>query len=302
MQYQAYGYIVSSDLALPALPEAEGTADVHVRLERAPDHLSNERGRGACYSAAPGEALVSIDGIGRFHITNGSEIVVDVAPEADRATLPLFVLNLAFGLLLMQRGDLVLHAAAIETDGKCVALAGTSSAGKSSVAAALHARGYRVLTDELCVIRDQPGRGPCVVPGPPHLQVWADALDRLGHDPSALEPVRPGLRKYALPLGAGHATVGLPLEALYVLQPWGGDDVEITPLTGVPRFEALAKVTYRFEYVQPMALTAVHFDRIRRLLSVSTALLKHPQRWRSMGTMIERLALPAPPGGSRSRS
>ncbi len=297
--YLAFGWVVSSEIALSALPDTRGPADVYVRRGSTPARLPRERGHGVCYSAAPGEALVWIDGVCRLHVRHGTEIIVDAAPGVDTATLQLFVLNLAFGLLFLQRGDLVLHAAVVESEGQSVALAGASSAGKSTVAAALHARGYRVLTDELCIIRDQPGLGPCVVPGPPHLQVWADALPHLGRDAGALAPVRPGLRKYLLPLAAGYADTPLPLKAVYVLRPWVTEEVAVVPLTGAHQFEAIAQHTYHFEYVSPTGHAAAHFDRVSRLRMVPTARVHYPQCWSSMDALIDRLALGAPPDGIR---
>jgi len=294
-RYHAYGCIVASEMALPGLPEADGPPDMRIRFGRTPVRLPAERGRGACYSAAPGEALFWIDGVGRFHVSHGTDITIDASPDTDTSTLQLFTLNQAFGLLLQQRGDLVLHASAVEHGDMCIALAGVSGEGKSSVAAALHARGHQVLTDELCVIRRQPGGHLCVMPGPPGLHVWEDALQHLGHDVTTLAPVRPRLRKYTLPLGAGHATTPRPLSAVYVLRAWSTDAVETTVLSGARQFEAITHATYRFEYVPPMGLKAQHFGQVAALGHVPTVLLRHPMNWRSMDAMIARLGLLAAP-------
>jgi len=54
--------------------------------------------------------------------------------------------------------NVVLHAAVVERDGVAVVLPAPSASGKSTLCAALVLRGWRLLSDELCVIRPQDGR------------------------------------------------------------------------------------------------------------------------------------------------
>lgn len=295
--YHAYGCSIASEIALPALPTADDDGiDVHIRRGRTPLRLPNERGRGVCYSAAPGEALFWIPGIGRFHVRHGAQITVESSADAATAGLQVFLLHLAFGLLFQQRGDLVLHAAVVESDQARVALAGASSAGKSTIAAALHARGYRVVTDELCVLRNLPTLGRCVMPGPPHLQVWADTLRHLGREAGTLTRVRPELGRYLLPLAPGATPLLKPLTAIYVLTPWSSHEVSVTPLSGARQFEALSQNSYHFEYVPPMGLTGRHFGGVSDLRAVPTALLRFPHDWRALEAVLAQIPLGPPPG------
>lgn len=298
-RYRLFDCNIASEMACPELPEAAGgCADVQIRFGTTPDRLPQAVDGGLCLAAAPGEALLSLPGIGRFHVRDGAQIVIEPALDIAQDHLRVFLLNLVFGLLLLQRGELVLHAAVIETDDGCIALAGESGTGKSTLAAALHARGRRVLSDEFCVVRDIPGQGPSVIPGPPYLQVWGDALSRLGHDPERLEPVRPGLKKYVLPLGSGHADRVLPLRGIHVLFPWNGSGAESEALSGADCMEACISNTYRSEYLRPLGLTAAHFAQALKLVGeVPLLRLRTPGHWGAMDQMIE--LLPAGPGRSQ---
>jgi HprK-related kinase A len=53
---------------------------------------------------------------------------------------------------------LLLHAAVVERDGRAVILSGPAGAGKSTLCAALIARGFRFLTDEIALLRPNDGR------------------------------------------------------------------------------------------------------------------------------------------------
>ena len=261
--YSLFGADIRSEIPLPGLPAATSEPAVTIRFGSTPDSLVRSQGGGVCYSAASREALITVPNVGRFHVRAGEAIVVDAVGGVDLDHLRLFLLTVIIGVLLHQRDELVLHAAVVDAPDGCIALAGESSAGKSTLAAVLQARGRRVLTDEICVVRVDDG--PIVIPGPPCLHVWEDALRRLGHDPARFQPVRPGMRKYAMPMGASHQAGPRRLKAIYVLSPWNSKATVAEALGGRDRFEALVRNTYRFEYLAPMGLRAAHFARLADL-------------------------------------
>ena len=81
-------------------------------------------------------------------------------------------------LCFLARGDLPLHAAAVEVDGAAVVVAAPRTYGKTTMAAAFHRAGHRVLSEDTACVRL--GSAPAVVPGPAMLRVRHDiaaALD-----------------------------------------------------------------------------------------------------------------------------
>lgn len=71
---------------------------------------------------------------------------------ADQA-LPMFEWGLNYAIAAQAHHYLVVHAAAIERNGKVAILPGAPGAGKSTLTAALVQRGWRLLSDELALIR-----------------------------------------------------------------------------------------------------------------------------------------------------
>jgi hypothetical protein len=116
-------------------------------------------------------------GIGTFLVRDGREILVDPDPDAGDALLQLALLGPVLAALLQQRGDLVLHASAVEIDGAAVGFLGGRGAGKSTMAAALLRRGYPLLTDDILAVSLEDG-SPRVLPGFPQLKLWPDAVAR----------------------------------------------------------------------------------------------------------------------------
>src|SRR3954464_14861332 len=140
--YRLFGLNLRSEIGLAGLAPAveAGVADVEIGFGRVP---SGDYPPG--YSATAGGTLLAVAKVGRYFIREGREIVIEPAEGASERNLRLFLLGSAFGALLHRRGPLPLHANAIDLGRRAVAFSGHSGAGKSTIAAWFHDRGYPVL-------------------------------------------------------------------------------------------------------------------------------------------------------------
>ena len=78
-------------------------------------------------------------------------IVIDSDPQAGRELLSIFLGGSILAVALQLRGAFVLHASAVEIDGRVAAIVGATGRGKSSLAALLCARGAAFVTDDVLV-------------------------------------------------------------------------------------------------------------------------------------------------------
>ena len=80
-------------------------------------------------------------------------------------------------LIALERGDVSMHASAVEIAGKAVVLAGPSRYGKTTLAAAFAAAGHRLLTEDMtrCTLRG----GASVFPGPAVIRLRPDVAEGL---------------------------------------------------------------------------------------------------------------------------
>jgi hypothetical protein len=81
-------------------------------------------------------------------------------------------------LCAIHRGDIALHAASVDLGGRAVLLAAPTTAGKTTLAAAFHAAGFRTLSDDLSCCRTE--GGDWVYPGPAVLRMRPDMASTLG--------------------------------------------------------------------------------------------------------------------------
>jgi hypothetical protein len=86
-----------------------------------------------------------------------------------------------------------------------VAFLARSGQGKSSLAAHLAQRGFRVLADDVCLIDPTPADEVMVIPTAPWLKLWRDSLQHLGAQADGLQRVFSEDDKYRLPLAGALA-------------------------------------------------------------------------------------------------
>ncbi len=288
---QAYGLRIRSTLPMAELPPADGPeADIEIVEGPVPTELPGATDRGVRYQAAPGQLLLTVDGIARFLISEGRRIVIESPPGADPEDVRLFLYGSAFAALLHQRGDLVLHGSAIATGNSCVAFLGVSGIGKSTMAMACQRRGYPVLTDDVCAVRADASGRLLLHPGLPHAKLWLDSLKQFDLAPDGLRRIRQALEKRAVPLGETFATAPFPVRKLYILRATNEPDIQLTPVEGPQRLNALKQQTYRFHFVDGLAAKPAHFRAALALAQQATVTrVTRPEGIFRLAELVDRL-------------
>ncbi len=218
--YCISGLSVSSEIALPGLNLASldrRRPDVTIRRGPVPAVLPGAQALGPTWQIAGKQFLLRIPNIARFLLTDGREIAFEAESGADDGDIPIFILGTAFGILLHQREQIVLHASAVRVNGKAILFCGPSGAGKSTLAAALAQRGYPLITDDFCAVTVTDAGTPIVHPDGRQLKLWAQTIEKLDLNDSRGARVRSRLEKFYVDPGQTH-TEALPLGTLYALR------------------------------------------------------------------------------------
>ncbi len=203
-RYACFGLTVDSELELPNLPPGDGDPDVAIRLGRVPHSPG----------ATMDEEIVLHPLGGTFRIKEGREIVLDPPPGADPDLLRVLLTGRMMAFLLRQRGWLPLHASGVDIDGRAVLFLGAAGRGKSTIAAAFHRQGRRVVTDDVGAIRPVIGRRCVVCPGGSRIRLKDDSRSVL--DGTELRRVFQW-DKHTLDLAGVEPPDPLPVGRIYVL-------------------------------------------------------------------------------------
>jgi hypothetical protein len=143
-------------------------------------------------------------------------ITVHRSSEADPGLIPVFVGGSVLAHALTAEGLLVLHASAVEIDGRALAIVGPSGAGKSTLAALLCAAGARLVADDALRV-DATSSGAVCFPGTCGLRLRSAAASLAGGIEGAVVGKTPDGRTAVFP--ARLADTPLVLDAVLVPEP-----------------------------------------------------------------------------------
>ncbi len=117
-----------------------------------------------------------IDPMGGFLIDTAGPSV-SVPPGADPLVREERLWGIPAALCFLERGDLSLHASAVDVEGSALLFAAPGHFGKTTLASAFLHAGHRVLSEDIscCTVSG----APSVVPGPALLRVRRDVYERL---------------------------------------------------------------------------------------------------------------------------
>ena len=251
--YWAYGLRIHAELDCPELPphtEKSGSPDVTIRLlpaiPTAPETLENH-----AYEVHPGIFRLAVPGVARYRVEEGCRIFIEPLSDAPIEKVRLFLFGSVMGALLYQRGLFPLHGSAVETPWGAMIFVGAQGAGKSTLAAQFHRKGYRLLSDDVCAVAPTP-EGFQVLPALAQLRLCIDSFERLG----APQGGRFDVDKFVVPMGEGYCPHPVQLRAIHVLRVSDSktSSSEVAPafdvLLGFNRVQCLLENLYRPHYLK----------------------------------------------------
>ncbi|HXR30239.1 MAG TPA: hypothetical protein VN752_03780 [Solirubrobacterales bacterium] len=254
-----YGFEVESDLQLRRLNSAPGgRGKLKVEAAELPaadgepvSTLTDDAGRCwyASYELDCNACLLQLPPTGSFLLEPEAGRIGVEAGSGDEELLEHRIASSAICTLLAMRGDLALHAAAVEVEGRAVVFCGPTQRGKSTLARVLGEMGYGLLSEDGIAIELDP-RGPIAHPGARGVRVRrADGNGRqrseLLADPGPGEPA------------AGRVVT-------LVLLGERGASLEVKPLEP---YRALALLTPNLIHTGSRAGIAAAFAGLARLLN-----------------------------------
>jgi hypothetical protein len=265
--YQHSGFSISSTLpltGLPAatLPAAHGPDFTFEPISDRPPpargpwihHWQAEHGTPALSlaRATDGGYLLRFPDLADFLIGgDGREIMAWCAPGTNDATLRHLLLDQVLPRVIAHRGRVVLHAASVRIRGRIVAIAGTTGAGKSTLAASFLIAGHPLLSDDGLLL--DPGQsGTVAQPTYPSLRLWPQTVERLFAEAPRMELMAHYSAKRRLMMNpdAEAYLEPAPLAGLYVLAPRAPADtsgITMTRLSPADGCMALVSNTFQLD-------------------------------------------------------
>lgn len=290
-KYAAYGLTFESEFDLPPIPPVESDqVDVRILSGAVSAHgLATPNISKAIAQIAEAEVWMDIPNIARIQISDGKQIMIEPYPGSDEKSIGLYIMGSGMGAILHQRGHLVLHANAIRMGDSVVLFAGASGSGKSTTAATFYQKGYEIISDDVVALDEQGS----TIGGIPQIKLWHDALEGLNIPVEGLDQIRLQINKYSFPIDSFDNERHLPIRAIYILGAANEQDpnhFDLTQLTGMAKFDALKRHTYRRHFMEGLGMKPIHLERCAQLASgVHMAHIIRPTGHFNAPQLVERV-------------
>ena len=247
--YRHSGLSVASHMELPEWAAfAGGGDDAQVQIV-----LSDEPCPGC-----PTEGCVVVEnalrfavkGVGGWQVEGGHTIRLHPGLAVQPPELRLYTLGSAWAALGYMRGAAMWHASAVALNGRAVLLCGESGQGKSTLAAALVARGAALVSDDLA--RVEVSERPVIHPCATRIKLWSEAIEHLGWNERKVQ--RDWYRENKFQCEAPTTMSGnAPVKLAAIVSLEEGDTVELQALDGAEALETVLRQTmFRPEMVEAL--------------------------------------------------
>ncbi len=250
-----------------------------------PEHLAGGARIGPGLEVSTGKVLFEIPRLARFLVEDGRSIAFAACPGADRAAIDLFLHGAARGALIHQRGELALQAATlVAPNWKCVAIAGPSGFGKSTLAAALCQRGWLLVADDVTRVTWN-GSMAIAWPSSDAVKLWRDAFAMVNVDPDRCTRVREGLERFHAPMPSAAGPAALSIIVAVRSAPGLG-------LVAFPPGECemiLSRTTYRPRLLAPLGRAGDHARIVAQVARVCRPLGIDGARTHPVEELADRL-------------
>jgi hypothetical protein len=285
--YVLHGLNITSDVPLPE-PETSfaGPADLVIRrgeprpVARVPDDVVELRfgpdddvwyegsrdGDGWCIRAP---------GVFTFTTTEAYAIA-QPSPDAEEGLLPMLTAGIGISFFLALRGNLCLHASAVEADGRAVALCAPSGFGKSTLAALAAAGACPLIADDVLRIELERSSPPAVYRGASQIRLREGAEALAEHWPGHSHVTTDG-RTSVAPPRTKHEMLPLGTVVFPLLDP-ERDEVAVEKLQSSEAFATLLDCPRLLGWRYPPVILR-EFDQLTMLAaSVPVVVARVPWR------------------------
>ena len=151
--YKVCGLNVLSDVHIPVFNAIRNTHEHDIKITLSSNFINKDfqesntifLDNSVYYKSRPG--LI-------FKISSNSDIIIYKSKEIDKDKIWEILIGVPFGYALRKKGFMVMHGSSVVINGQAICIVGSSGLGKSTLALSLVERGFKFLTEDLCIIKD----------------------------------------------------------------------------------------------------------------------------------------------------
>jgi hypothetical protein len=217
--YKCFGLVFKSPIPFPELLISKDyNSDITVRFdiaEKFPKGKLNENSN--IFKQSAQDISFIFENKPLFRVRNSKEIIINSSYEINDILLRTLILGQGMGILLNQKGYLILHGSAVNIGNKAIAFLGDCGEGKSTTAAALNIKGHSLISDDVLVVNFDEDK-PKLLPSFPRIKLWDDVIDSVVKSEELLLQIHPKFKKYSYNTDKTFCETPILLKTIYIIE------------------------------------------------------------------------------------
>ena len=216
---------------------------------------------------------------------DADEAAFTVRPVGDPPFREALLWESPTAIAMVLAGDLALHAASVDVNGRGILISGPGKAGKTTLSAAFHAAGHRLLSDDMTGCRLEPE--PALLPGPALVRLRPETAERVDTGGLYTAWERPDRIYAAVEPDRRGTGDPVPLARIVLLDPESGP-LSVSP---VSQREALRDLWAMSFWLPTDGSRAACFEGLGRLVArVPAVRIRRPREWAALPETVAFIA------------
>lgn len=267
-KYLVGGIVFKTPVFFPEFVETDLPHDTTVNYGEIPvEALEMKKTKALLSVNENNEFLFEMPNLAKYFVKGTKEVIIELLDEKRKYDAEKYILTFVLGLISYKKGFYPLHGGGIVHNGEAYLFTGLSGAGKSTTMAALQAKGFEMLGDDIANLFIKDGRvymHPCF----PRFKLWEESLQLLDRKNQGEYRLKTDMNKYLVPVDNSFKNTPIPVKRIYHLNEEKDLDapVRFELLKGHAKLNKLKANSYKPWAVKTFKLNQVHFKLMSAML------------------------------------
>lgn len=235
-RYCVYDLVIGSEIEIPQLDKLllkNKPIDVMIEIGDLPEMTEQVIIQNGYSKISKHEYICQIEDIVSFYVGYGSRVVMHINKIEEMEVVYLFLLGHILGVVFAQRELVALHSSSIVINDGAFLICGYSGAGKTTTSTILTHRGYKLLADDISVVRvDENDKKLRTYRGFPQQKFCPDVVEQLKINTEGMQHITYQKEKYHATTLENFSYKATLLKGIFEIRKTEGDTLSIKKLLG----------------------------------------------------------------------
>jgi len=235
--YHLYGCLLESDLEFQQLVKAEqAVPDIVFVTGIIPEEILKKTEQNIHYEF--GEEFSWLDNkTCTFTVEHGRKITYQLKPEGKVNYLQSYLLGFGISMLFLQRGEMAIHCSALHNGREAILIAGESGSGKSTITNHYLEHGWRLMADDMAVVKFDKENGTIVYPAFPFQKLCRNVVVERGYSFDEVIYINEFKDKFLVPYRGEFELTGKPLKKFIMLSVHRGEELVTQEIQSIGKLQ-----------------------------------------------------------------